>query len=150
MMKVIVDTCVWLLSLQRRSAASLKISEQQIVAQLRQAIQDGRAAIIGPIRQEILSGIRDKAHFAKTVGLLDSFRDEEITASDYVEAARLYNLCQDHGVQCGAVDTLLCAVAVRNRFGILTCDGGLKRCIGFCRQRGSCTKQLFFARGLSS
>ncbi len=136
MMKVIVDTCVWSLSLRRRSAASLKISEQQMVTQLRGTIQDGNALIVGPIRQEILSGIRDKAHFARTQGLLDPFRDEEITASDYVEAARLFNLCQDRGVQCGAVDTLLCAVAVRNRYGILTCDRGLERCIQILRAEG--------------
>src|SRR5580658_2641905 len=122
-MKVIVDTCVWSLSLRRRSAARLKTGEQQMVAQLREAIQDGNALIVGPIRQEILSGIRDKVQFAKTEELLDPFRDEDITASDYVEAARLFNLCRDRGVQCGAVDTLLCAVAVRNRYGILTYDG---------------------------
>jgi predicted nucleic acid-binding protein len=132
-MKVIVDTCVWSLSLRRRSAASLKIGEQQMVAQLRQAIQDGSAAIIGPIRQEILSGIRDKAHFAKTEGLLDSFVDEEIMASDYVEAARLYNLCRDHGVECGSLDILICAVAVRNHYDILTSDAGLERCIAVLR-----------------
>jgi predicted nucleic acid-binding protein len=135
-MKVIVDTCVWSLSLRRRSAARLKTGEQQMVAQLREAIQDGNALIVGPIRQEILSGIRDKAQFAKTEELLDPFRDEDITASDYVDAARLFNLCQDHGVQCGAVDTLLCAVAVRNRYGILTYDGGLKRCIEALRAEG--------------
>jgi predicted nucleic acid-binding protein len=132
-MKVIVDTCVWSLSLRRRSAASLKNSEQQIVAQLRQAIQDGRAAIMGPIRQEILSGIRDKAHFAKTEGLLDPFVDEEIVASDYVEAARLYNLCRDHGVECGSLDILICAVAVRNHYDVLTSDAGLGRCIAVLR-----------------
>jgi predicted nucleic acid-binding protein len=136
MMKVIVDTCVWSLSLRRRGAARLKTGEQQMVARLREAIQDGNALIVGPIRQEILSGIRDKAQFAKTEGLLDPFRDEEITAGDYVEAALLFNLCQDRGVQCGAVDTLLCAVAVRNRYGILTCDGGLTRCIGVLRAEG--------------
>jgi predicted nucleic acid-binding protein len=135
-MRVIVDTCVWSLSLRRRSAAQLKTVEQQMVAQLREAIQDGNALIVGPIRQEILSGIRDKAQFAKTEELLDPFRDEDITASDYVEAARLFNLCRDRGVQCGAVDTLLCAVAVRNRYGILTYDGGLKRCIGVLRVEG--------------
>ena len=133
MMKVIVDTCVWSLSLRRRSAARLKTGEQQMVAQLREAIQDGNALIVGPIRQEILSGIRDKAQFAKTEGLLDPFRDEEITAGDYVEAARLYNLCRDHGVECGPLDILICAVAVRNHYDILTYDAGLGRFIAVLR-----------------
>jgi predicted nucleic acid-binding protein len=132
-MKVIVDTCVWSLSLRRRSAARLSIGEQQMVAQLRHAIQDGNAAIIGPIRQEILSGIRDKVHFAKTEALLSPFVDEEIVASDYVEAARIYNLCRDHGVECGPLDILICAVAVRNHYDILTSDAGLGRCIAVLR-----------------
>ncbi len=132
-MKVIVDTCVWSLSLRRRSAAKLNIGEQQIVARLREAIQDGNALIAGPIRQEILSGIRDKSQFAKTEGLLDPFLDEEIVARDYVEAARLFNLCRDHGVECGSLDMLICAVAVRNHYDILTFDAGLGRCIAVLR-----------------
>ncbi len=107
-----------------------------MVMQLTEAIQDRRAAIIGPIRQEILSGIRNRAQFAKTEGTLDPFRDEEIAGADYVEAARLYNLCQDHGVQCGPVDILLCAVAIRKHYGILTHDQGLKRCMEVLRSEG--------------
>ena len=128
-MKVIVDTCVWSLSLRRRDMTRMNAQELQILAQLREAIKDGLAIIIGPVRQEILSGIRDRAHFIKTVGLLDPFLDEEVLSTDYVEAARLYNLCQDHGVQCGPVDILICAIAARNRYGILTSDQGLLRCI---------------------
>ena len=104
-----------------------------MLAQLREAIQDRRAAIIGPIQQEVLSGIRDKAQFAKTQELLDPFRDEEIKAGDYVEAARLFNLCRDQGIECGPVDILICAVAVRMHYGILTSDSGLKRCIEVLR-----------------
>jgi predicted nucleic acid-binding protein len=135
-MKLLVDTCVWSLSLRRRSTAKLSSAEQQMVAQLREAIQDGNALIAGPIRQEILSGIRDKPQFAKTEGLLAPFRDEEIRAGDYVEAARFFNLFQDHGVQCGATDTMLCAVAVRNHYGILTSDSALMRCIAVLRTEG--------------
>jgi predicted nucleic acid-binding protein len=127
-LRLIVDTCVWSLALRRRDKTRLNAQETHLLAELREAIQDRRVAIIGPIRQEILSGIRDPAQFAKTAEMLDPFRDEEITSADYLEAARLFNLCQNHGVQCGPVDILICAVAVRKRFGILTSDQGLKRC----------------------
>ena len=70
-MKLIVDTCVWSLSLRRRKAAPISGEEQQALADLREAIRDRRAAIAGPIRQEILSGIRDEAQFTKTEQLLD-------------------------------------------------------------------------------
>ena len=128
-MKVIVDTCVWSLSLRRRDLTRMNAQDKQMLAQLREAIKDGLAIIIGPVRQEILSGIRDRAQFTKTVGLLDPFLDEDVMSSDYVEAARLYNLCQDNGIQCGPVDILICAVAARNQYGILTSDQGLRRCV---------------------
>jgi hypothetical protein len=135
-LKEIVDTCVWSLSLRRRDKTRINANEQQMLAQFREAIQDRRAVIIGPIRQEILSGIRDQAQFAKAEELLDPFRDEEVTTADYVDAARLFNLCQDHGVQCGPVDILLCAVAARKHYGILTYDQGLKRCMEVLRSEG--------------
>jgi predicted nucleic acid-binding protein len=107
-----------------------------MITELQEAIQNRRAAILGPIRQEVLSGIRDASQFTKTVGLLDPFQDEEIETSHYIEAARLFNLCQDHGVQCGLTDILICAVAARNRYGILTDDQGLLRCIEVLRAEG--------------
>jgi len=78
-LKVIVDTCVWSLSLRRRDLTRISADEQQMLMQLMDAIRDGRAAIVGPIRQEILSGIRNRAQFAKTEGFLDPFPDEQIT-----------------------------------------------------------------------
>jgi len=57
-MKVVVDTSVWSLAL-RRDKQSIFASAQE----LRQLIQDHRVQMIGPIRQEILSGIRNKAQF---------------------------------------------------------------------------------------
>jgi len=133
---MIVDTCVWSLALRRRDLTRINAEERPILMQLIDAIRDGRAAIVGPIRHELLSGIRNRAQFTKTEGFLDPFPDEKITTADYVEAARLYNFCQNHGVQCGPVDILLCAVAARNHYGILTSDGGLKRCIEVLKAEG--------------
>lgn len=128
-MKVIVDTCVWSLALRRRSKARYNIEEQETLKRFREAIQDRRVAIIGPIRQEVLSGIRDKAQFTKIQELMEPFRDEEIMSGDYVEAARLFNLCRDHGVECGPVDMQICALAFRLNYSVLTSDAGLRRCI---------------------
>lgn len=135
-MKVLVDTCVWSLALRRSHRARINPEEQLLIEMLRVAIRDRRAAIIGPIRQEVLSGIRDQAQFTGTKELLDPFPDEPVRTDDYVEAARLFNLCRDHGIQCGPVDILICAVAVRNQFEILTYDQGLKRCAAVLRAQG--------------
>lgn len=135
-MKMLVDTCVWSLALRRQDQARISADEKQILAQLREAIEDRRAAIIGPIRQEILSGLKDQSQFRKIEGLLEPFRDEEIKAADYVDAARLFNLCRNRGIQCGPIDILLCAVAIRNRYAIMTYDQSFKRCIEVLQAEG--------------
>lgn len=128
-MKVLVDTCVWSLALRRKNRTALSANEQRMVASLTQAIQDGRVAMIGPIRQEVLSGIKNSAQFEKLRSALEAFPDEPLTTLHYEEAARLFNLCRGHGVECGPVDILICAVAARQHWTILTSDQGLKRCM---------------------
>ncbi len=135
-MKLLVDACVWSLSLRRRATAHITPAEQKVIFALKEAIGDRRVAIIGPIRQEILSGIRDRARLAKVRELLDPFRDEEIASADYIQAARMFNTCQDHGVGCGPIDMLLCAVAARLQCDILTCDQGLRRCADVLKTAG--------------
>ena len=135
-MKVLVDSCVWSLSLRRKLQTRLSNDEQRMVALLSDAIQDGRVAIVGPIRQEVLSGIKYQVQFERLRDALGAFQDEPITTSHYEEAARLYNLCRSSGVECGAIDILLCAVACRERWSILTNDGGLKRCMEVLKSEG--------------
>jgi predicted nucleic acid-binding protein len=86
-------------------------------------IQDYRVAIIGPIRQEVLSGIKESAHFERLRNRLRGFPDTEIASADYEEAASFYNTCQRNGIQGSHTDFLICAVAVRNGFSIFTTDG---------------------------
>jgi len=134
--KILVDSCVWSLALRRRSKALLSKDEQRTVAILSEAVENGRIAIIGPIRQEVLSGIKDPARFEKLRGALGAFPDEPIATRQYEEAARLYNLCRSRDVECGSVDMLLCAIAAHRRWSILTTDAGLKRCIATLRTEG--------------
>jgi predicted nucleic acid-binding protein len=62
------------------------------------------------------------------------FKTHPIESLDYVQAARLDNRCRAAGAQCGEVDMLLCAVADRNDWTILTNDAGLIRCIEIIEQ----------------
>jgi hypothetical protein len=116
-MKVIVDTSVWSLALRREATESLAP-----VQELRQLIHDHRVQMIGPIRQEILSGIRSESQFGKLRKHLESFPDLPIHSEDYVTAAQFFNLCRSEGVQGSNTDFLICAVAVRNRSSIFTTD----------------------------
>ena len=129
-MKVLVDTCVWSLSLRRRKGtAGLSDKEHRLVAALTDAVRDGRVAMVGPVRQELLSGISDAKQFEKLRTTLEAFPDEPLTTAIYVEAARLDNLCRSRGVQCGEVDMLLCAASLHYGWAILTNDAALLRCI---------------------
>lgn len=78
--------------------------------------------IIGPIRQEILSGIRDETQFKELEARLNAFPDLPISAEDHVTAARYFNLCRGKGIQGSNTDFLICAVAVRHRLAIFTTD----------------------------
>jgi predicted nucleic acid-binding protein len=134
--KVIADTCAWSLLLRRKSETGLSDDEQSIHTALIEAIQDGQVAIIGPIRQEVLSGIKDMAQFDKLKAALKSFADEQLTTNHFEEAARLFNICRSRGVECGSTDILICAVAAEKHWTILTNDGGLKLCVEVLRAEG--------------
>ena len=120
-MKVLVDTSVWSLALRRRSPTHPAVDE------LRRLIVAGRAAIIGPIRQEILSGITDAGAFERLRDRLGAFPDEPLTTSDYERAAGFFNACRAKGVQGSNTDFLLCAASIRHRMPLLTTDVDFSR-----------------------
>ena len=96
--------------------------ELRLVEEWRVLVRDGRVAVIGPIRQEILSGVRVERDFGRLRERLADFEDIPILTADYEQAARFYNLCRAHGVTGGGVDLLICAVADRLGLPIFTTD----------------------------
>ncbi|HWB98821.1 MAG TPA: PIN domain-containing protein [Bryobacteraceae bacterium] len=128
-MKLLVDTSVWSLALRRKDAASLNPDEQKLKSELTQAIQNGCVAMIGLIRQELLSGIREQAQFDKVKSVLAPFVDEQVDTADHEHAAWLYNKCRSQGFEVGPVDMLICAVAMRRNWQVLSNDSSLNRCL---------------------
>lgn len=116
-MKIIVDTCVWSLALRRG-----KKSSNGTVSELKNLIMDFRVQMIGPIRQEILSGIKDDSQFQHLKDHLKGFTDLQLVEDDYILAAQYYNLCRAKGVQGSNTDFLICAVASNHNLGIFTTD----------------------------
>ena len=125
-MRVIVDTSVWSLLLRRRPR---DLTEQQVrwVAALRNLIVDGRAVLVGMVRQELLSGIKEDSVFEQLCDYLRFFDDEVPEVSDYEQAARFERLCRAAGVATSPVDMLLCAIASRRDLPLLTVDGDFRR-----------------------
>ena len=135
-MRVLVDTSVWSLALRRQDddAASLSSEQQRLKADLAQALQDGRVVMMGLIRQELLSGIKEPAQYDKVKAALDAFLDEPIGRADHEYAARLYNECRSHGCEAGPVDMLICAVAVRRKWQVLSSDAALNRSLAVAKK----------------
>jgi predicted nucleic acid-binding protein len=119
--KVLVDTSVWSLAFRRRAPAHPSVDE------LRRLITAGRAAIIGPVRQEVLSGVRDTTTFERLRDRLGAFPDEVVTAEDYEQAAEFFNTCRAKGLQGSNTDFLLCAVSARHGIPLLTTDADFTR-----------------------
>ena len=116
-MRVLVDTSVWSEALRR----STKV-ESDVVQEFRSLIMEHRVDIIGPIRQEILSGLREDAQFKKLQKYLAAFPDIPLKTEDYVKAAKFFNMCRAKGVQGSNTDFLICAVAVRWQLAIYPTD----------------------------
>lgn len=117
-MKVVVDTSVWSLALRRNTP----MDAISAVNLLRDLITDGRVAMLGAVRQEVLSGIRQTEQFTRLRDYLHAFPNLELTTQDYELAAEFYNTCRSHGIQGANTDFLLCAVAHRRGYSILTTD----------------------------
>jgi hypothetical protein len=118
-MKVIVDTSVWSLALRRRGIQE----EPPQFLSLRELIADGRVVVLGVIRQEVLSGIREIEQFIRLREYLRAFSNLELAIEDYELAAEFYNTCRRSGIQGSNTDFLIYAVAYRRSCSILTTDG---------------------------
>jgi len=123
--RVLVDTSIWSLSLRRRSK-DLAPKESILRDELMELVAEGRALLIGPIRQEILSGIRNEVQYGRLRDILRWFSDEPLAASDYELAAKLSNQCRVSGIVGSPSDFLLCAVATGRDCPIFTSDGDFK------------------------
>jgi predicted nucleic acid-binding protein len=125
-MMVLVDTPVWSLALRRKSS-DLSVRERAITSSLGELILDGRAQIMGVIRQELLSGIREEDRFRKLRDYLRAFDDSVLETADYEEAARMHNQCRRRGIAGSAIDFLICAVAHRRTWQVFTTDRDFDR-----------------------
>ena len=116
-MKILVDTSIWSVVLRRQKPA-----DNVIFNDLESLIKDFRVQLIGPIRQEILSGIKSEKQFEKLKNYLRSFQDYTIRTNDFEQAAQFFNQCRIKGIQGSNIDFLICSIAFNNNWQIFTTD----------------------------
>ncbi len=86
-MKVLVDTCVWSVALRHKKP------DKNITKKLSDIISERRAVLIGPIKQEILSGISQSAQFEKLKDILSAFEEIQLKSNHFEIAAEFCNTC---------------------------------------------------------
>jgi hypothetical protein len=116
-MKVIVDTSVWSLAFRRRKV----VKTPEVVALVR-LVEQGLVVLLGPVRQEVLSGIKHRDQFERLRERLAAFPDLELTTRDFETAAELCNLCITKGVQASHTDFLIAAAAITRDYAVLSAD----------------------------
>jgi len=123
---ILIDTPIWSLALRRRRGA-LSRQEERDVAEWERLVRAGSAALIGPIRQEVLSGVRDERSWERLRTALRPFPDLPIATADYERAADFFNRCRRRGITGSAIDLLICAVSFRFATPVYTTDNDFKR-----------------------
>ena len=121
-MKVLVDTSVWSLALRCPKNVALSPEQQNVVTALADLMRDGRAVMMGAIRQELLSGIKTQAGFDALKNTLTAFEDLPLAMADYEKAAEVFNTCRTNGVQGSSTDFLICAVSINHQLPIFSVD----------------------------
>src|SRR5260370_6658382 len=102
-MMVIVEPTVWSLATRRRAVA-LSEQECRLTQGLDELVREGRVQLLGTVRQEVLSGIREDTQFQRVRKHLRFFEDVMLAAEDYEEAARMSNRCKRSGIASTAAD----------------------------------------------
>ena len=116
-MKVIVDTPIWSYALRSKRKGFEKHIEV-----FESLISDQRVVMLGPIKQEVLSGYSDLKKFELLNEKLTYFANAKIIDDDYIVAAKFTNLCRVNGIQGSHIDYLICSVASRLAAVIFTTD----------------------------
>ena len=120
-MMVLVDTCVWSQVLRRQKAI-----DDPVARELHDLIHEMRVQMVGSVRQELLSGVRQEKQFLDLRGHLRAFPDLHLCEEDFEMAAEFFNQCRSKGIQGSNTDFLLCALSTRHNLAIFTVDEDFK------------------------
>jgi hypothetical protein len=118
---VLADSDVWSEAFRKRGRKS------QAVSLLEKFIENDEVIMIGTVRQEMLSGIKEDKQFEKIRDILKAFPSQLLEDSIFELAASFFNICRRNGIQGSHTDFLLCACSVAWKVKILTKDKDFQR-----------------------
>lgn len=116
-MRVIVDTCAWAQFLRRT-----RLPPDPVAQEVARLVRADALQMIGPIRQELLSGAQPSERFEQLRDYLRFFPNLRLDEEDDEQAASYYNHLRQRGLTGTGTDLLICAAAARHGLKILTTD----------------------------
>lgn len=116
-MNVIIDTCVW-----SQFFRSNRSPTDPVVQEVARLVRADAVRLLGPIRQELLSGAQPSERFEQLKEYLRFFPNLVLDEEDDETAASYYNRLRGRGLQSTGTDLTICAVAVRRGFKLFTTD----------------------------
>ena len=116
---ILIDTTIWSKAYRRKKNAD---EDRLIVKELYAILDSEEEVLIGPVRQELLSGISNENVLRDLALKLSGFNNYEVQLTDHDLAAEYYNICLRNGIQGSQTDYLICAIANRYNMEIFTED----------------------------
>lgn len=117
-MKLLVDTCVWSLTLRRDTPRGVPAVDRLVAA-----LAGGETVYsTGLILQELLQGFAGPKARDQIVDRFSALPLVVPDRQDHIEAAALRNECRRAGVQIGTIDALLARLCLRHDLELLTTD----------------------------
>ena len=123
---ILSDTSVWSIALRRRHH-DRNDAEKRLYFHWHEAVRTGQACLMGPIRQEVLSGVPSTAQFQTLKSQLDVIPSLPIDDAIWELAAEYFNTCRRHGIAPAATDMTICAAAHVHGASIFTTDPDFAR-----------------------
>ena len=111
---ILIDTCIWVPHFNRPQSA-IKRSVDAL-------IDENRAALIGPVLAEVLTGFRRDAEADWVASALRGLPYLDVTRADWRTAARLNRMLAAQGNRLPLTDLALAAVALRHGCALWTTD----------------------------
>jgi len=116
--KLLVDTCVWSLTLRRDTPRDVLAVDRLV-----EALGGGETVYsTGLILQELLQGFAGPKARDQIVERFSALPFLVPDRQDHIDAADLRNECRRAGVQIGTIDALLARLCLRHDLELLTTD----------------------------
>jgi predicted nucleic acid-binding protein len=128
---IVLDTSVLSLAFRRRPGGLTTASDTRLELE-RMIEQDWPLLVPGVVLQELLSGIREVAEFARLRAVMEGFPVVTATIADHLVAASVSNACRAKGIAASTIDCLIAAQAIGAGYSLFTLDEDFRRIATCC------------------